>query len=77
VIHPIGMTTVAERRGSIPATPMNEERVGIELIIAVTVWFLAVLAAFFFVGPIVGIIVILVGVGLFAWWLISVIRKAG
>jgi hypothetical protein len=56
---------------------MDEERVGIELIIAVTVWFLAVLAAFFFVGPVVGIIVILVGVGLFAWWLISVIRKAG
>jgi hypothetical protein len=40
----------------------------------VTVWFLAVLAAFFFVGAMVGIIVILVGVGLFAWWLVGVIR---
>jgi hypothetical protein len=53
---------------------MDEERVGIELIVAVTVWFLAVLPAFFFVGAVVGIIVILVGVGLFAWWLVGVIR---
>lgn len=53
---------------------MDEERVGIELIVAVMVWFLAVLAAFFFVGAVVGIIVILVGVGLFAWWLVGVIR---
>jgi hypothetical protein len=55
---------------------MDEERVGIELIVAVTVWFLAVLAAFFFVGAVVGIIVILVGVGLFAWWLVGVIRRS-
>ena len=55
---------------------MNEERVGIELIVSVMVWFLAVLAAFFFVGAVVGIIVILVGVGLFAWWLVSVIRRS-
>jgi hypothetical protein len=53
---------------------MDEERVGIELIVAVTVWFLAVLAAFFFIGAVVGIIVILVGVGLFAWWLVGAIR---
>jgi hypothetical protein len=53
---------------------MNEERIGIELIVSVTVWFLAVLAAFFFVGAVVGIIVILVGVGLFGWWLVSLIR---
>jgi hypothetical protein len=53
---------------------MDEERVGIERIVAVTVWFLAVLAAFFFVGAVVGIVVILVGVGLLAWWLVSVIR---
>ena len=56
---------------------MNEERVGIELTVSVMVWFLAVLAAFFFVGAVVGIIVILVGVGLFAWWLFSVIRRSG
>jgi hypothetical protein len=53
---------------------MDEERVGIELIVAVTVWFLAVLAAFFCIGAVVGIIVILVGVGLFAWWLVGAIR---
>jgi hypothetical protein len=42
----------------------------------VMVWFLAVLAAFFFVSAVVGIIVILVGVGLFSWWLVSVIRRS-
>ena len=55
---------------------MNEERIGIELIVSVAVWFLAVLAAFFFVGAVVGIIVIVVGLGLFAWWLITVIRQS-
>jgi hypothetical protein len=54
---------------------MSNELIGIELIVAVTVWFLAVLAAFFFVGPVVGIVAILIGVALFGWWLASVIRK--
>jgi hypothetical protein len=75
-IHLIGVTTPSGVAASILAS-MNEERVGIELIVSVTVWFLAVLAAFFFVGAVVGIIVILVGVCLFGWWLVSVIRKAG
>jgi hypothetical protein len=53
---------------------MNEERIGIELIVSVTVWFLAVLAAFFLVGAVLGIVVILVGIALFGWWLATVIR---
>jgi hypothetical protein len=53
---------------------MNGERIGVELIVATAVWFLAVLAAFFFVGPVVGIIAIVVGFGLLGWWLVSVIR---
>jgi hypothetical protein len=40
------------------------------------VWFLAVLAAFFFVGPVLGIIAIVVGFGLLGWWLVSVIRSS-
>jgi hypothetical protein len=55
---------------------MNGERIGVELIVATAVWFLAVLAAFFFVGPVVGIIAIVVGFGLFGWWLVSVIRSS-
>jgi hypothetical protein len=55
---------------------MNGERIGVELIVATAVWFLAVLAAFFFVGPVIGIIAIVVGLGLLGWWLVSVIRSS-
>jgi hypothetical protein len=55
---------------------MDGERIGVELIVATAVWFLAVLAAFFFVGPVIGIIAIVVGLGLLGWWLVSVIRSS-
>ena len=54
---------------------MDEERVGIELILAVIVWFAAVLVAFFFVGVVVGFVVIIAGALLFVWWLVRVIRS--
>ena len=38
---------------------MNAERVGIEVIVSVITWFALVLVAFFFVGPVVGILAIL------------------
>ena len=38
------------------------------------VWFLVLLAAFFFVGAVVGIVAILVGVGLTGLWLVTLIR---
>ena len=53
---------------------MDEERVGIEFILAVIVWFAAVLLAFFFVGILVGFLVIFAGAGLLAWWLVTIIR---
>lgn len=53
---------------------MNEELVGIELIVAMAMWFLVVLAAFFFVGAVVGIVAILVGVCLIGLWLVRLIR---
>jgi hypothetical protein len=53
---------------------MNEERVGIELILSVIAWFALVLLAFFFVGAVVGVIVIVLGVLLFVWWLARIIR---
>ncbi len=54
---------------------INEERVAIEVIVAVLVWFVALIAGFYFVGAVVGIIVILVGVGLLGLWLASMIRS--
>jgi hypothetical protein len=53
---------------------MDEERVGIELIVSVIAWFAVVLLAFFFVGAVVGVIAILVGALLFIWWLVRAIR---
>lgn len=53
---------------------MDEERVGIELIVSVIAWFAVVLLAFFFVGALVGVIAILLGALLFIWWLVRAIR---
>jgi hypothetical protein len=52
---------------------MDEERVGIELIISVITWFAVVLLAFFFVGAVVGVTVIVLGALLFLWWLARMI----
>ena len=54
---------------------MDEERFGIEVIASLAVWFIAVLAAFFFVGAVVGIIVLVGGLLLMAWWIVRVFRK--
>jgi hypothetical protein len=62
--------TVANRDQAI-----DGERLGVEVIVSVSLWFLVTLAAFFFVGAVVGIIAILVGVGLFGWWLARLIRS--
>jgi Flp pilus assembly protein TadB len=53
---------------------MDEERIGIELIVSVIAWFAVVLLAFFFVGAVVGVIAILLGALLFIWWLVRAIR---
>ena len=55
---------------------MNGERVGIEVMVAATRWILAIPSAFYFVGPAVGVVVIVGGLALFAWWLASVIRSS-
>jgi Flp pilus assembly protein TadB len=57
-----------------PGEDMDEERVGIELIVSVIAWFAVVLLAFFFVGAVVGVIAILLGALLFIWWLVRAIR---
>jgi Flp pilus assembly protein TadB len=53
---------------------MDEERVGIELIVSVIAWFAVVLLAWFFVGAVAGVIAILLGALLFMWWLVRAIR---
>lgn len=53
---------------------MDEERVGIELIVSVIVWFAVALLAFFFVGAVVGVIALVLGALLFGWWLARMIR---
>jgi hypothetical protein len=56
---------------------MNEERIGIALILSVIVWFAIVLVAFFFVGAVVGVLAIVVGIVVFIWWLARIIRSPG
>jgi len=54
---------------------MSEERIAIQMIVSVCFWLAAVVAAFWLIGAMVGIIVILIGLGLFGWWLARVIRS--
>ena len=54
---------------------MNEERIAIEMVVAIMVWLGAVILSFWYIGAGVGIVVILLGVALFAWWLARVIRS--
>jgi len=53
---------------------MDEERIGIELIVSVIVWFALVLVAFFFVGAVVGVLVIVLGALVSLLWLARIIR---
>ena len=53
---------------------MSEERIAIEMVVAIMLWLFAVIASFWLIGAGVGIIVILLGVALFGWWLVRVIR---
>ena len=55
---------------------VSGERIGIEIIVGAALWIIAIPLAFYFVGPAVGIIVIVGGLALFAWWLATVIRSS-
>ena len=52
------------------------ELVGAELTLAVTGWLLVTLACFFFVGVVVGIILVAAGVVGFGWYLVNAVRRA-
>ena len=50
--------------------------IGVELTLVFTGWILATLACFFFVGVVVGMILVALGLLGFGWWVISTIREA-
>ena len=50
--------------------------VGAELTLAVTGWLLVTLVCFFFVGVVVGIILVVAGVVGFGWYLVNAVRRA-
>jgi hypothetical protein len=50
--------------------------IGVEVTLALIVWFVCVLVAFFFVGPVVGILVILAGVVLGGFAAVRVIVRS-
>ena len=54
---------------------MNEERIGIALILSVIVWFAIVLVAFFFIGALVGVLAIVLGIVAFILWLARIMRS--
>jgi hypothetical protein len=55
---------------------MNAELIGIEVIVAAALWVIAIPAAFYFVGPLVGFLVIVGGLVLFGFWLARLIRSS-
>ena len=65
----------AEQRGLTQGADVSD-LIGIELTLGLALWFLVVLACFFFVGPVVGIIAIIGGVVLGAILAVAVIRRA-
>ena len=69
---------MADGRGKPPDDDSREisDLIGVELTLAVAVWFLIVLAAFFFVGPAAGIVAIAAGVLGFGWVFVRAIRAA-
>lgn len=50
--------------------------IGVQITLAFMVWLLVMLAAFFFVGAVAGVILIFAGVIGFGWYGFSVIRRA-
>lgn len=50
--------------------------VGVKLTLALGVWLLAMLACFFFVGMVTGMIVLVAGVVGFGWFFFSAVRRA-
>jgi hypothetical protein len=61
------------------STPPDREisdLIGVELTLAVLVWLIVMLACFFLIGVVVGLIVLVAGLIGFGWWGVSALRRA-
>ena len=63
-------------RGSQDESREMSDLVGAELTLAFTGWLLVTLVCFFFVGVVVGIILVAAGVVGFGWYLVNAVRRA-
>ncbi|MFN8164136.1 MAG: hypothetical protein U0R26_09995 [Solirubrobacterales bacterium] len=65
--------------GDSPPEPQDREisdLVGAELTLALMGWLIVTLVCFFFIGPVVGLILVLAGLIGFGWWAVSALRRA-
>ncbi len=67
---------MSEERKPAGQNPEISDLIGVKLTLAVIVWLLVVLAAFFLIGVVVGLIALFVGVIGFGWYAVSAIRRA-
>ena len=67
---------MAEEPGPQNKTREMSDLVGVKLTLALGVWLIAMLACFFFVGAVTGMIVLVAGVVGFGWFLFSAVRRA-
>jgi len=65
-----------DRPRSSDDTTEISDLVGVELTLALAGWFVITLVCFFFVGPVLGLILILAGLVGFGWWAVSALRRA-
>ena len=63
-------------RGTEDGSQEVSDLIGVQLTLALMAWFLATLACFFFVGVIVGLILVFAGLVGFGWFLVSAVRSA-
>ncbi len=63
-------------RGSEDGSHEISDLIGVELTLALMVWLAVTLVCFFFVGVVVGMILVLAGVVGFGWFLFSAVRRA-
>lgn len=65
-----------DRRGSDQGGGEISDLIGAELTLALMGWLVVTLVCFFFVGPVVGLILVFGGLIGFGWWAFSALRRA-
>ena len=67
---------MSDDRGSQNGSREISDLIGVELTLAVAVWLVVTIACFFFVGVLVGLILVVAGVVGSGWYLVRVVRNA-